>query len=288
MAIAPHGAAGLAIDSQALANLKFSAKTNGNQSLPEVAKQFEGMFLSMVMKSMRDALPQEDPLASQSSQLFTGMLDNQLAQRLADKGTGLADVLIKQLSNAKELQNKPDLKSPAEPAMRSPRSSAQLGSSAQTTRPHSFVQDVWDDAQQAARVTGIPAKFMIGQAALESGWGKHEIRSADGAPSFNLFAIKAGKNWHGATVNVNTTEYVDGVAHKVTQKFRAYGSYAEAFTDYGNLLTKSPRYAKVLSHGDDPARFAQGLQQAGYATDPHYADKLAKVINHAALKQMIA
>ena len=129
---------------------------------------------------------------------------------------------------------------------------------------------------------------MIGQAALESGWGKREIRHADGAPSFNVFGIKAGKSWQGPTVDVKTTEYVDGVPHKVIQKFRSYGSYAEAFTDYGNLLTRNPRYAKALDHGDDATRFAQNLQQAGYATDPRYAVKLSQVINHAALRQMIA
>lgn len=289
MAIAPHGAAGLAIDAQSLANLKLSAKINSNQSLPEVAKQFEGLFLNMVMKSMREALPQEDPLASQSSQMFTGMLDTQLAQRLANKGTGLADVLIKQLSGIKDMQSTAAAKLPAAaPIASTVRTSASPGIAPQTARPQHFVQDVWDEAQQAASVTGIPAKFMIGQAALESGWGKREIHGVDGSPSFNVFGIKAGKSWHGATVEVKTTEYIDGVPHKVMQKFRAYGSYAEAFTDYGNLLTKNPRYAKVLAHGDDATRFAEGLQQAGYATDPHYADKLARVINHTALKQMIA
>jgi peptidoglycan hydrolase FlgJ len=291
MAIAPHSVTGLAIDAQSLSNLKFSAKTNSELSLPEVAKQFEGLFLNMVMKSMREALPQESPWASPSTQLYTGMLDNELVQRLADKGTGLADVLLKQLSRVQGTQGSQAERSSSgvqsSAATTEPRS-AISGKSTQPTGPQNFVQDVWDDAQQAAKATGIPAKFMIGQAALESGWGKREIRGADGTPSFNVFGIKAGKSWQGATVDVKTTEYIDGVPHKVVRKFRAYESYAEAFTDYGNLITKNPRYAKVLAHSDDSARFAQGLQQAGYATDPRYADKLVKVINHSALKQMTA
>ncbi len=291
MAIATHSVSGLAIDAQSLSNLKLSAKINSDQSLPAVAKQFEGLFLNMVMKSMREALPQESPWASPSTQLYTGMLDNELVQRLADKGTGLADVLLKQLSRVPGTQGSQVERSPTaalSPTVTTDPLSASSGKSTQPTRPQNFVQDVWDEAQQAAKATGIPAKFMIGQAALESGWGKREIRGADGSPSFNVFGIKAGKSWQGPTVDVKTTEYIDGVPHKVVQKFRAYESYAEAFTDYGNLLTKNPRYAKVLAHGDDSARFAQGLQQAGYATDPQYADKIVKVINHAAIKQMTA
>lgn len=291
MAIATHSVSGLAIDAQSLSNLKLSAKINSDQSLPAVAKQFEGLFLNMVMKSMREALPQESPWASPSTQLYTGMLDNELVQRLADKGTGLADVLLKQLSRVPGTQGSQVERLPTaalSPTVTTDPLSASSGKSTQPTRPQNFVQDVWDEAQQAAKATGIPAKFMIGQAALESGWGKREIRGADGSPSFNVFGIKAGKSWQGPTVDVKTTEYIDGVPHKVVQKFRAYESYAEAFTDYGNLLTKNPRYAKVLAHGDDSVRFAQGLQQAGYATDPQYADKIVKVINHAAIKQMTA
>jgi peptidoglycan hydrolase FlgJ len=288
MAIAPYGATGLAIDGQSLASLKLAAKTDESQSLPAVAKQFEGLFLNMVMKSMRDALPKEDPFASQSADLFRGMLDNEFSQRLANKGTGLADLLIKQLSANQGTQASSASPSGGDVTVVPARPQPSSSSVAQPSRPQNFVQEVWEEAQQAAGVTGIPAKFMIGQAALESGWGKREIRHADGTPSFNVFAIKAGKSWQGPTVDVKTTEYIDGVPHKVMQKFRSYGSYAEAFTDYGNLLTRNPRYAKALAHGDDAARFARSLQQAGYATDPRYAVKLSQVINHAALRQMTA
>jgi flagellar protein FlgJ len=120
---------------------------------------------------------------------------------------------------------------------------------------------------------------MVSQAALETGWGKKEIRNADGSSAHNLFGIKAGASWKGATTDVVTTEYSHGVAHKVVQKFRAYASAAESFADYARLMKDSPRYAAVVNAGADAKGFAQGLQKAGYATDPAYAEKLSRVIN---------
>jgi flagellar protein FlgJ len=141
----------------------------------------------------------------------------------------------------------------------------------------SFVDRLQPHAQAASRTTGIPAHLIVGQAALESGWGKREIKMADGSSSFNLFSVKAGKGWTGKVAEITTTEYSNGVAHKQTERFRAYGSYTEAFQDYAKLLSDNPRYAAVI--GQEGAQgFAQALQQAGYATDPHYADKLVKVI----------
>jgi flagellar protein FlgJ len=136
-------------------------------------------------------------------------------------------------------------------------------------------------AEQASRETGIPAKFMIGQAALESGWGKKEIITADGQRSHNLFGIKATGSWQGKVVEAVTTEYMNGVAHRKTEKFRAYDSYADGFKDYARLLTQNPRYEKVISNSQDASSFAQGLQKAGYATDPNYAAKLTSIINNS-------
>lgn len=136
-------------------------------------------------------------------------------------------------------------------------------------------------ARAAERATGIPAANILGQAALESGWGKHEIKMADGSPSHNLFGIKAGPGWKGKVAEVTTTEFENGVAKKVTAKFRAYDSYAEAFTDHARLLSQSPRYSQTVAAAGSVRDYAQGLQKAGYATDPAYADKLTNVINTA-------
>jgi flagellar protein FlgJ len=141
-----------------------------------------------------------------------------------------------------------------------------------------FVQRLLPHAQAASAATGIPARFMLGQAALESGWGKAEIRGADGQNSHNLFGIKAGASWKGKTVDIVTTEYVNGKPQKQVDTFRAYDSYADSFRDYANLLRNNARYQNVLAQGHDAAGFAQGLQQAGYATDPKYAQKLMSVI----------
>jgi len=142
-----------------------------------------------------------------------------------------------------------------------------------------FVEAHTEAARAAEQATGIPAPFMISQAALETGWGRREIRHADGSTSYNLFGIKAGANWRGPVAEVTTTEYIDGRAQKVTARFRAYSSYAESFADYARLMKESPRYAPVLAQARTASGFAEGLQRAGYATDPAYAQKLSRVIN---------
>jgi flagellar protein FlgJ len=80
-----------------------------------------------------------------------------------------------------------------------------------------------------------------------------------------------------------TTEYVNGVPQTKLEKFRAYDSYAESFRDYAKLLRGNPRYENVLANAQeqDAAGFAQGLQKAGYATDPNYAAKLTRIIKQS-------
>lgn len=150
-----------------------------------------------------------------------------------------------------------------------------------------FAVRLWPAAAEAGRTTGIPAHFMVAQAALETGWGKSEPRRADGTSSFNIFGIKAGANWRGPVVDATTTEVIAGVTQARVEHFRAYVSYEEAFRDYANLLGSNPRYAGVLG-AQDPARFARGLQAAGYATDPLYAAKLERIIGGATLQQALA
>ncbi|MFT4099892.1 MAG: flagellar assembly peptidoglycan hydrolase FlgJ [Burkholderiaceae bacterium] len=153
-----------------------------------------------------------------------------------------------------------------------------------------FVQRMWRHAVAAQGDTGVPAHYVIGQAALESGWGRREIRHADGSSSHNLFGIKAGRNWQGRTVETATTEYVDGRPRRVVQRFRAYDSYADAFRDWARLVGGNERYGGVIraSAGGSVNRYAQGMQRAGYATDPHYGDKLEQTINKAlAIRRLV-
>jgi len=144
-----------------------------------------------------------------------------------------------------------------------------------------FIRKHHDAAKEAEAASGIPSGHILGQAALESGWGKHEIKMKDGTSSHNLFGIKATSDWKGKVAEVTTTEYIGGVARKVTAKFRAYDSYADAFKDHARLLTQSPRYSQTVAKADTAQGYAQGLQKAGYATDPAYANKLTQVINTA-------
>ena len=142
-----------------------------------------------------------------------------------------------------------------------------------------FVRRLWDHAAVAQRSTGIPAHYVVGQAALESGWGRREIRLPDGSRSHNVFGIKAGREWRGRTVDVTTTEYIDGRPQRLVQRFRAYDTYADAFRDWSALIGGQPRYGGVMRAAGAVGDYARGMQKAGYATDPEYGAKLERAIH---------
>jgi peptidoglycan hydrolase FlgJ len=279
----------IALDSRALDRLRADAHADPRKALKGAATQFEAIFVNMLLKSMRESLPRDGMFNSETTRLYTGMLDQQLAQGIAAKGLGLADALVKQLERHPSVAAKtPESGPSAAPTAPAPAATDKKPAAAGEPQRESFIDRLLPYARTAAAATGIPARFMLGQAALESGWGRKEIRAADGTPTFNLFGIKAGRGWTGKTVDVLTTEYVGGVARKVVQTFRAYSSYAEAFADWGKLITRSPRYANAVAAGEDATGFARGLQAGGYATDPAYAEKLSRVLNHVLLKRTIA
>ena len=132
-----------------------------------------------------------------------------------------------------------------------------------------FVAAVLPHAQRAAAALGVTPQVLIAQAALETGWGKHT------AGNNNLFGIKAGSHWSGATRTLHTTEYSNGTPHTESASFRSYTSVGDSFDDYVNMIKNNPRYAGAVGSGVDNARFASALQKAGYATDPSYARKIA-------------
>jgi flagellar protein FlgJ len=299
------------LDMQGIDKLRLQAKAAPQGAIKQVARQFEAMFMQMVLKSMRDASPQDGLFDSQQSKLYTSMFDQQLSQNLSGHGVGLADALQAQLGRFVN-QGQGDDGSPVNtslvqqpsPLNVAPQWSNQLprtvqpdlsvyqdvggggvdangrnanGGGASAATVDDFVSRMGPSAQAASDASGVPAQLILAQAALESGWGKREIRGSDGASSHNLFGIKATHDWKGPTVQVATTEYVDGVPQKTVASFRAYGSYDEAFADYAQFLTANPRYAGVLSSGD-PEKAAHGLQRAGYATDPEYGNKLVRIM----------
>ena len=288
---------GLASDSRSLDALRGAAARDPKAAVREAARQFESLFMHELLKSMRAATPTTGLLDNEATKLGTEMLDQQLSTKLTGLKGGLADAIARQLERQMGLGEVPGAAGPDGSAPANPRGSptplsdASRAAGARTvaasgeapaaprSAPRAFVQQLQGAARQAEQRTGIPAAFMIAQAAHETGWGRRDIRMSDGAPSNNLFGIKAGPEWKGPVAEVTTTEFINGVARKVTARFRAYADAAESFADYARLMMRSPRYQSVLANARTPEGFAQGLQQAGYATDPQYASKLSRVID---------
>ena len=280
--------------------LRARASSDPKSVIKAAAKQFEALFMQQLMKSMRESTLATGMLDNASTQMGTEMLDTQFANQMTGLPGGLGDVIARQLerqmsgiaagTSGKNGQGAAG--QGAEPAVMPAASAAGAparGAGAASVKPNqeTFLLRHQTAASAAEAETGIPATFMVAQAAHESGWGKHEIRNPDGTTSFNLFGIKAGAGWKGPTAQVTTTEVVDGQPRKVVAKFRAYASYEASFRDYAQLMKNNPRYANVVSASSSvqgslqasAQGFAQGLQRAGYATDPAYADKLTRVIN---------
>ena len=262
-----------------LENLRIQADRDPKSAVREAARQFETLFTQQLLKQMRDSSMNADMMDNEGTKMGTEMLDSQYATKMAGLPGGLSDVIARQLERQMGITQGVT----ARPATANPAPVDPLHPDAPISLPQkaaaSFIQAHTDAAAAAEKASGIPAKFMIAQAAHETGWGRKEIKNADGSTSFNLFGIKATPGWKGATTDITTTEYIGGRAHKVTQTFRAYSSYAESFADYASTMKNSPRYAAVVASGADASAFAKGLQKAGYATDPAYATKLAKMIH---------
>ena len=303
-----------ALDVQGLQRLKQTAREDSPAALVETSKQFEALFLQMMLKSMRAATPRSDLLDSSENQLYTELLDQQLAQHLAGHGLGLAEQLVGQLQAAQATAGATDGDSGENLLAGIPRATpkplygsvplpvsanagnaagasaaaqyarvareTQQGSVTTSDRPAhvaDFLDRLHAPARQASRASGVPTELILAQAALETGWGRRQITTASGADSHNLFGIKAGSQWRGPTTEVATTEYVDGQPQKQVEKFRVYASHAAALADYARLIGSNPRYAGVVAAADAP-QAARALQNAGYASDPAYADKLIAVM----------
>lgn len=264
----------LAADSRSLDALKLKAGQNSAGAIKDAARQFESLFMRELIKSMREATMKSGLLDSPGGDLSADMLDQQMSVQMSGLQGGLSDMIARQLAQRISGESVPV---PSTAPVLAPIEST--GARRPSDSQSEFVQR---HAQAAARVeqsSGIPAAFMLGQAGHETGWGRSEIRMADGSPSHNLFGIKATGGWSGKVAEITTTEYVNGVAQKVVAKFRAYDSYEDSLRDYARLITESPRYAQVSQQTDSVQAWTTGLQRAGYATDPDYASKLSRAIN---------
>jgi flagellar protein FlgJ len=314
-------------DIAALQSLKAPKAKQDGAAIKEVAKQFESLFVSMMLKSMREAnkgFSEGNMLSSKDTEFYQEMFDSQISVSLSgDKGFGLAEVIEKQLTAKAKAESQSDAefsigsldqyqrkafpardraklneaveqvdKALSEPARYEAGASLDAsvanneGNPASVVEPSAlafnspseFVRSMLPHAERVESETGISARLMIAQSALETGWGQKPILNKDGSSSFNLFGIKASAAWQGPKAEVLTTEFYDGLPIKQRAEFRSYGSYTESFRDYAQFLKSNPRYEPALALREDPVAFARALQSSGYATDPNYANKIEGIL----------
>jgi peptidoglycan hydrolase FlgJ len=306
MATAPVDSS-LYADPKGLNALKLDAKTQSPQSLRAAARQFESLFTSMMLKSMRQATPKDSLMGSDQQDFYQDMFDQQMSVQLSKgKGMGLADMLVKQLmqnggsdapldTSVQKAQSplalpqsqSPGLNLNATPAaqpLKLPNGIQPTAANWPPATHEEFIQALLPAAKAAGEQLGVDPSTLIAHAALETGWGKSMPTAADGTCSFNLFGIKAGKGYGGDSVSAVTKEFDNGALQTTRAQFRAYASPADCMRDYAALLTGSDRYAGALGTGADSSAFATALQQGGYATDPDYANKLSSIAQELKLR----
>ena len=306
------------LPSMPLVGLTGTDKEAEAKQLEAVATQFEGLFMHMMLKSMRAVnrvFSEGNYLSSFETGMYEDMLDEKLSTSMSSThALGIADMMIRQLGDQPRPTNYAlPMGAPAllSPAPSSTTSADQAAKATQATverlvrrppgvkiepaqrqavfdSPQAFVEGLRTDAQVTAAQLGLAPRGLLAQAALESGWGQHVIHDGAGANSHNLFGIKAGKDWHGATVAIASVEVSNGVVGRQVSHFKRYDSYGQAFADYAKLLQGDARYRSVLQAGKDTADFSRNMGQSGYATDPDYAKKLDRVMTHPALVASIA
>ncbi|MGD9602587.1 MAG: flagellar assembly peptidoglycan hydrolase FlgJ [Gammaproteobacteria bacterium] len=286
-------------DFQRFAGLRQEARQDEAGALREVAREFEALFIQMMLKAAREASPAESEFDSQEVQLYREMFDNQIALQMADEGRlGFADMLARQLPRAEAVNDGPvELRLPerrifpeanphfspvpepdvADEVVDITNWQARITNRAQDDRAREFAAQLLGHAQRAAARLGTTPEVLVAQAALETGWGRHVMDGGNGRSSHNLFGIKADRSWDGDTVTRRTLEYFDGRPVKVNAAFRSYADFGAAFDDYARFIQENPRYQQALERAADPRAYATALQRAGYATDPQYARKILQI-----------
>lgn len=284
-------------------------KAEKKEALTVAAKQFEAIFMQMLLKSMRsaqDVLESDSPFNSQSTKFYRDMHDQQMAIELSSNGSlGLSELIVRQLGGDKDnftpntvirgdghlphglTSEQSKNTSPFE--LHKNNTGVSINRQSKTpftevfnltkneqrfTDSTDFVQKLTEPAKQVEKNVGIPFQVVIAQAALETGWGKKIISDEQGNSSNNLFNIKADKRWPGESIAKETLEFEQGTMVKKVAPFRAYQTLEESINDYSDFLSNSPRYQATLEKVGNVEHFLQGLQDAGYATDPKYAEKI--------------
>ena len=255
---------GIYTDLNSLAQLRTRAEHNPATALDEVATQFEALFTRMMLETMRESSLGDSLLDGGQNEQYLEMFDSQVALEMSrGRGLGLKQMLIRQLGGEQQL--------------RSPEAAQPVAADWRPASREEFIATLLPMAREVENELGISHRAVLAHAALESGWGRHLMRRPDGGNAFNLFGIKADASWHGPQTNVPTLEFRDGVAVRETAGFRVYESLDEAMADYVSFIRGNPRYRAAIEHGADAGRYATELAEAGYATDPDYARKLADI-----------
>lgn len=289
-----------------------SDKESKEAALQTAAKQFEGIFMQMLMKSMRqaeDVLASDSPFNSESTKFYRDMHDQQLALELSNNGSlGLSDLIVRQLGGDSEnftphnyvrsdggltpfysTNTNPNNAKPVNEAQTTENSPRQIPGLSSTVdlkaenspinisefkQPQDFVTALTEPAKQVERKLNVPFQVVIAQAALETGWGQKIIKTEQGDSSHNLFNIKADSRWSGDKTHKETLEYQQGTMVKKREPFRVYQSIGDSINDYINFLSTNDRYQGALEQAGNVEHFLHNLQSAGYATDPNYAKKI--------------
>ncbi len=291
-------------DFQGFTALRKEAREESPEAIKKVAKQFEALFVQMMMKSMRDAVPDGGLFGSDQQRMYQDMFDKQLSMNISSgRGIGLAAVIERQISRSEpDVSAKSDLNEYFRNPVFTSRPAAEVSaihhpyeargikptSNGLWQEPEQFVNDLWPHAIRAADQLGVDPEVLIAQSALETGWGQYMRPKENGQNSFSLFGIKADQRWQGERVSVSTLEFRQGAMQREQAQFRAYGSVGEAFEDYVDFIQSNPRYRQALENGFNPEAYARELQRAGYATDPDYASKINRVRNSELLQTRVS
>ncbi|EJG1536431.1 flagellar assembly peptidoglycan hydrolase FlgJ [Vibrio parahaemolyticus] len=273
-------------------------KDGEQEALHAAARQFESIFTSMMLKSMREANEgfESNIMNSQNEKFYRQMLDEQMASELSANGSmGLADMIVAQLTagqgnDKSETAMRDAANSAVEYRRVDPKKAREIekrliesGELSRTSHtpakfdsPESFVNSMKPYAEKAAKALGVEPSLLLAQAALETGWGQKVVQNARGS-SNNLFNIKADRSWQGDKVTTQTLEFHYNTPVKETAAFRSYSNYQDSFNDYVRFLNDNPRYETALQQRGDSESFIRGIHRAGYATDPTYADKVLQV-----------
>ncbi|RAP37964.1 flagellar rod assembly protein/muramidase FlgJ [Legionella quinlivanii] len=288
---------GIAVsDFKQLNDLRYKAQTDSRQALPEVARQFEAIFLQSMLKSMRMSqhfLDDSNPLRGKHQETFQEMLDGQYVNNITSRQSiGLASMLAQQLEKTlggAQVTNAAD----STPGISADRYLKNLHPATSSLKPENagsiddFVKSVWPYARQAASAIGLDPKILMAQAALETGWGKHIIKDENGLSSNNLFNIKGVLGDKENSVEIRTTEYIADTPIRMNASFKRYATPGHSFSDYIDLIKGDSRYEAALANTADPQRYINELHQAGYATDPSYASKILSIYNGGELQQAL-